>query len=498
MNSTIIIAVAATGLVLGGLLGYVISRSRVSKRILAADAKSKDLLFRAKAEALNLKEEAEKDKEKKQAELKEYETSLRRKEEVLDRRSETIEKERSEIKGAEKEAAELREKIKKVLLEQQKELQQISHLKKEDAKELLLQSVEKEFKDEVIKKIKESKEETRELAEVETRKILSTVINRLASEHAAEHTTMAVHLPNEEMKGRIIGKEGRNIQIFEKTTGVDLVIDDTPDMVIISSFNPVRRHIAKRALDELIVDGRINPARIEETVSKAQAEVKKEMKEAGEEAVRELGVTGFHPDLVKIIGSLHFRTSYGQNVLRHSMEVGHIAGMLAQEIGADANICKKAAILHDTGKAVSHEISKAHHHISGDIARKYGMSEAVIHAAMAHHDDIEPKTVEALVVRAADAISGARPGARRETAEQYIQRLTELENIANSFEGVDKTYAIQAGREIRIIVKPEEIDDLKALKLAQNIARKIEAELKYPGIIKVSVIRETRATEYAK
>ncbi len=498
MNPIITTAVAVVGLGLGGVLGYVLSRSRVSKKILAAEAKSKELIFKAKNEALKIKEQAEREREKRQQELKEHEASLRRKEEVLDRRSEILEKERAEIKKTEKEIEELREKIKEVLAQQQSQLQKIAKLKKEEAKELLLKNIEREFKDEVIKRIKEAKEETRELAEVEARKILSTVMSRLASEHAAEHTTMAVHLPSEEMKGRIIGKEGRNIQIFEKVTGVDLIIDDTPDMVLLSSFNPVRRHIAKRALERLIADGRINPARIEETVQKAQAEIKKEMKEAGEKAVRELGITGFHPDLIKIIGSLHFRTSYGQNVLRHSIEVGHIAGMLAQEIGADQNICKKAALLHDIGKAVSHEVPGAHHHISGDIARKYGMSEAVIHAIMAHHDDIEPKTVEALIVRAADAISGARPGARRETAEQYIQRLTELENIANSFEGVEKSYAIQAGREIRILVKTEEIDDLGALKLANKIARKIESELKYPGMIKVNVIRETRATDYAK
>lgn len=498
MNSTIITAVAAAGLVLGTLLGYVVSRSRVSKRILAADAKSKELIYQSKNEALKIKELAEAEKDKKQNELKEYEVSLRRKEEVLDRRSEILEKERSEIKGAEKEVAEFKEKVKTVLVEQQKKLESIVGLKKDEARQLLLNNVEREFKDEMVQKIKGSKEEARELAEVEARKIISTVINRLAAEHATEHTTMAVHLPSEEMKGRIIGKEGRNIQIFERVSGVDLIIDDTPDMVMLSSFDPVRRHIAKRALEHLIADGRINPSRIEAEVQKAKEEVKKEMKEMGEQAVAELGVTGFHPDLIKILGSLHFRTSYGQNVLRHSVELGHIAGMLAQEIGADENIVKKAALLHDSGKAVSHEVSGAHHHISGEIARKYGMSEAVIHAAMAHHDDIEPKTVEALIVRASDAISGARPGARRESAEQYIQRLTELENIANSFSGVEKSYAIQAGREIRILVKPTEIDDLKALKLANEIAKKIEADLKYPGMIKVNVIRETRVTTYAK
>jgi ribonuclease Y len=300
------------------------------------------------------------------------------------------------------------------------------------------------------------------------------------------------------MKGRIIGKEGRNIQAFERATGVDLVIDETPDTVLLSSFDPIRRHVAKVALEKLISDGRIQPSRIEEVVKKVQEDIKKEAKEAGEKAVFDLGIHGLHPDLVKIVGNLKFRTSYGQNVLMHSIEVSSIAGLLASELRADVNIVKKAGILHDIGKAVSHEVQGSHHHISAEIARKYGVSEDIVHAIIAHHDDVEPKTVEAILVKAADAISGSRPGARRETLENYTQRLKDLENVANSFSGVDKSFAIQAGREVRIIVRPEELSDLEAMKLAKDIAKKIEQDLQYPGMIKVNVIRETRAEEFAK
>jgi ribonuclease Y len=309
---------------------------------------------------------------------------------------------------------------------------------------------------------------------------------------------MAVHIPSEEMKGRIIGKEGRNIQSFERATGVDLVIDETPDTVLLSSFDPVRRHTAKVALERLIADGRIQPSRIEEVVKKAQEDIRKEAREAGEKAVFDLGIHGLHPDLIKIVGNLKFRTSYGQNVLAHSMEVANIAVLLAAEVGADVNIVKKAGLLHDIGKAVSHEVQGSHHHLSAEIARKYGISEDVIHAIMAHHDDVEPKTVEAILVKSADAISGSRPGARRETLENYVQRLKDLENVTNAFPGVDKSFAIQAGREVRVIVKPEEISDLEAIKLARDVARKIERDLQYPGMIKVNVIREVRAEEYAK
>lgn len=496
MPQSILYAVAAAIAGLG--VGFALRNFLLQKSQKNLESKQKELLFKAKSEALEIKEKAKADQEHRQKFLDDLEKSLRKREEMFDKRMTEIEEERKSIKEEEGKIGKIKEEVETLKKEETKKLEQVARLKREEAKELLLKSVEKDFKDDIIKKIRQTREETKEAAEIEARKILSTVIQRLAGEHTTEHTTMAVTLPSEEMKGRIIGKEGRNIQIFEKLTGVDLVVDETPDTVLISAFDPVRRHIAKRALEYLIADGRIHPTRIEDMVKKAEGEIKKEMKEAGEEAVEELGISGFHPDLIRIIGSLTFRTSYGQNVLRHSIEVGHVAAMLAQELGADVSICKKAALLHDVGKAVSHEVPGAHHHISGEIARKYGLSEAVIHTAMAHHDDIEPKTVEALVIKAADAISGVRPGARRESAESYIKRLTELENITNSFPGVDKSYAIQAGREIRIIVKPEEIDDLEAIKLSKDIARKIESSLQYPGTIKVNVIRETRAVEYAK
>ncbi|HOE74781.1 MAG TPA: ribonuclease Y [bacterium] len=492
------IVVAAAGLMVGVLLGVVIAVQKNRKSLERVKNKSEQVLLDARNEALKIKEDAEKDRNKRQEDLKELEGSLRRREESLDKRSETLEKDRSVLAGKEKEIEAIRLEMKGIAKKREEEIKKISKLTKAEARDVLLKDIEQEYKDDLLQKIRQYKTALKEAAEVESRKILSTVIERYAGEVASEHTTMSVALPSEEMKGRIIGKEGRNIQIFEKVSGVDLIIDDTPDTVLISSFDPVRRHVAKVALERLIADSRINPNRIEEIVEKVNKETQKEIKEAGEKAVTELGITGFHPDLIKILGSLKYRTSFGQNILDHTLEVARIASMLAAEIGADINVVKKAAILHDAGKAVSHEVEGSHHHISGDIARRYGVSENVIHAAVAHHDDIEAKTVEALVVRAADAISGARPGARRESFENYVKRLTEIENIANSFEGVDKTFAIQAGREVRVIVRPDDVDDLGAAKLSKNIAKKIEESLQYPGVIKVNVIRETRSVEYAK
>lgn len=484
---------------LGGVgVGYVVRNYLSQKTLRDAEQKQKELLFQAKDEALKIKEDAKKQEEEKRKYLESLERDLRRKEESVDKRGETVEIERQKLLDKEKEIRVIRDEIAKIKEEQSEKLVKIAKLKKEEAKELLLDQVEKDYKEDIIAKIKSEKEGAKEEAEIEARKILSVAIERLASEHTSETTVASVTLPSDEMKGRIIGREGRNIQIFEKVTGVDVLIDDTPDTVTISSFDPVRRYTAKVALEKLISDGRIQPSRIEEVVKKVEEQVGKEIKEAGEQAAYEIGVAGLHPDLIKILGRLKFRTSYGQNVLRHSVEVASLAGMLAAEIGADVNLCKKAGLLHDIGKAVDHEIPGAHHHISMDIAKKYGLSEVLINAIGAHHDDIDPKTVEAILVRAADAISGSRPGSRRESLESYIKRLTELENIANSFPGVDKSFAIQAGREVRIIVRPEDIDDLAALKLSKNIAQKIEKDLQYPGTIKVNVIRETRATEYAK
>lgn len=494
--SLVIYIVAA--LIGGAGIGFATRSVLTQKSIKDLETKQKEILLKAKDEALKIKEDAKREEDNKRKYIEEIEKNLRRKEENLDKRYDGIEEERNKITNKEKEIRLIKDEILKIKDEQLDKLQKLNKLSKEEARDLLLKQVEKEYKSDIIAKIKSEKQKYKEEAEVFAREILSTVIERMAGEHATETTTSSVTLPSDEMKGRIIGREGRNIQIFEKVTGVDVLIDDTPDTVTISCFDPVRRHVAKVALEKLISDGRIQPSRIEEIVEKAQKDVATEIKEAGEAAAYEVGVAGLHPDLVKILGRLKFRTSYGQNVLRHSTEVAHLAGMLAAELGADINMAKKAGLLHDIGKAVDHEVPGAHHHISMDIAKKYALSESLINAIGAHHDDIDPKTVEAILVKAADAISGARPGSRRESLENYIKRLTELENIANSFNGVDKSFAIQAGREVRIIVRPEEIDDLEALTLAKNIANKIEEDLQYPGTIKVNVIRETRATEFAK
>ena len=490
--------VGAAALIVGAGTGFFIRQSTSGRKLKDVEAKNKELILEAKNEALKIKEQAEKDKEDRLKDLSDREKSLTRREENIENRSEKIEKDKEEVARELKALEDTKIKLDEIKKKRVTELERIARLKSQDAKDELLKEVEKEYREDIIKKIREMKELLKENSEEEAKKVISVAIDRIANEYTAEQTTMAVHIPSEEMKGRIIGKEGRNIQAFERATGVDLVIDETPDTVLLSSFDPIRRQIAKVALERLISDGRIQPSRIEEVVAKAQADIKKETKEAGEKAVFDLGIHGFPPDLIKILGALKFRTSYGQNVLQHSIEVANIAALLAAEVGADVNVVKKAAILHDVGKAVSHEIQGAHHHLSGEIAKKYGMSDVVVNAILAHHDDIEPKTVEAILVKAADAISGSRPGARKETLENYVARLKDLENIANGFPGVGKSFAIQAGREVRIIVRPEEVSDLEAIKLAKDIARKIESDLQYPGMIKVNVIRETRAEELAK
>lgn len=496
MATTLLVGLAA--LILGGAAGFVIRRQMAAKTEQDLEAKQKEILLAAKDEALKLKEEAKKQEEEKRKRLDEIEKNLMRREETLDRRAETLDKDRTAIEERQKDIEALKQNLQQAKEKHQAELEKVAKLSKDEAKDILLNQIEKDYKDDLVKKIKDAKEALQEESEKLARKILSTVIQRLASEHTTESVTSTVAIPNEEMKGRIIGKEGRNIQHFEKVTGVDLMIDETPDAVTLSCFDPIRRHVGKVTLERLVADGRINANAIEETFKKVTEEINKEIKEAGEQAAYEAGVPGLHVDVLKILGRLKFRTSYGQNVLRHSVEMAHISGMLAAELGADVNVCKKAALMHDIGKALDHDIPGAHHHISMDIARKYGMSEIVINAIGAHHDDIEPRSVEAIIVKAADAISGARPGARRDSFESYVKRLTELENIANGFEGVEKSYAIQAGREVRIIVKPDQVDDYQALKLAREIAKKIESDLQYPGMIKVNVIRETRAVEFAK
>jgi ribonuclease Y len=479
-------------------IGYGLRQTLLKKEEEQASKKAKEIILEAKDEALKIREEIKKEEQERKKYLEDLENSIRKREESLESRFVSLENRREALEEKEKEIAKIRENLLNVRKEQEALLSKIAKISKEEAKKVLLNLVEKEYKDDILKKIKNMEEFAKEEAESKARKIISDVIQRIASEQTTETTVSSIHLPSDEMKGRIIGREGRNIQIFEKETGVDVIIDDTPETVTISAFDPIRREVARIALERLIVDGRIQPSRIEEQVQKAKEEVGKQMREAGEKACLEVGITGLHPDIIKILGRLKYRTSYGQNVLRHSVEAAHIAGLLASELGADVNIVKKAALLHDLGKAVDQEISGAHHHISRDIAKKYGFPPEIIHAIEAHHEDIEPRTVEAIIVKAADAISGARPGARRETLEAYVKRLSELENIANSFPGVEKSYAIAAGREVRIIVKPEEIDDLASAKLAKKIAEKVEKEVQYPGQIKVNVIRETRAVEYAK
>ncbi|MFA6423618.1 MAG: ribonuclease Y [Patescibacteria group bacterium] len=496
MNNLITVGLAA--LIIGGAIGFIIRKFTSQKSIIDAETKNRELLISAKDEALKIKEEAKKESEKRQSYLEEIEKNLRRREESLDKRSEILDGEKTQITQRLEEATKLKEEAKELRKGQDKELQRVSKLTKDEARDILLSNVEKEYKDDLIRKIKAIEESVKETADNEAKKIIGGAIQRMSGDQATETTISSISLPNDEMKGRIIGKEGRNIQIFEKVTGTDLIVDDTPDTVVVSCFNPVRRATGVLALQKLVADGRINPTSIEETYKKAQEEITQQIKEAGEEAAYELSLPGLHPDLLKVLGQLKFRTSYGQNVLRHSIETAFLGIMIAEEIGADVNIVKKAGLLHDIGKAVDHDVPGAHWKISSDILKKFGLSGNVINAVEAHHGDVDPKSVEAIIVKIADAISGARPGARRESFESYVKRLTDLENITNSFKGVEKSYAIQAGREVRILVRPEEIDDLQALKLAKDIAKKIEQDMQYPGVIRVNVIREIRATEYAK
>ncbi len=492
------ILIGLAGAVIGGLIGYFAKGGLAKKAQDEATAKQKALVLEAKEEALKIRDEAKSEAERNRKELKELEDRVRRREEQITNRGEEVDSERKRLLDRERELDQIRAELEDLKGREITELEKVAKLKKDDAKELLLKQVEREFKDDLVRQYKKLREEVKAEAETQSRMILATAIQRLAAEQTTETTTSVVHLPSEDLKGRIIGKEGRNIQAFERATGVDVIIDDSPDSVTLSCFDSVRRAVAKAALEKLLADGRIQPAKIEELVEKAEKDIGKEMEKAAEEAIQELGITGVHPDMVKILGRLKFRTSFGQNVLQHSLEMGHVAGMLAAELGANIEICKKAALLHDIGKAVDADIPGAHHHISMDIARKYGLNEHIVNAIGAHHDDVDPKSVEAIIVRAADAISAGRPGARRETLENYVKRVKELENIALSFGGVNKAFAIQAGREVRILVKPEEVDDLGSLKLARDIARKIEQDMQYPGVIKVNVIRETRSTEYAK
>ena len=474
------------------------AREIIDEAIKSAEAKKKEALLEAKEENLKAKNELDKEIKERRAEVQRYEKRVLNKEEAIERKSESLEKKENSLKNKEEKLAEAQTKVDELSEKRVQELERISGLTSEQAKEYLLKTVEEEVKIETAKLVKELESQAKEEADKKAKEIVVNAIQKCATDHVSETTISVVSLPNDEMKGRIIGREGRNIRTLESLTGVDLIIDDTPEAVVLSGFDPIRREIARIALEKLIVDGRIQPTRIEEMVNKARTEVETMIREEGEAATLELGVHGIHPELVKLLGKMKFRTSYGQNALKHSIEVAHLSGLLAAEMGLDVRIAKRAGLLHDIGKAVDHEMEGTHIQLGVDLCRKYKESAVVINAVEAHHGDVEPENLIACIVQAADAISAARPGARRETLETYTNRLKQLEDITNSFEGVDKSFAIQAGREIRVMVIPEKVTDADMVLMARDISKQIEAELEYPGQIKVNVVRESRAIDYAK
>ncbi len=505
MEIAIIIVAAVLGL--GAGAGSVFAYNKRNEKggknkaedlVRKAKNEASDIVSKARKEAADIAEKSKIEENDRRKEWKRTENRLAERETTLDGKLDQIEKKTERLVKQEKEIEVLKGEIREIRDKQHEKLEKIAGLSKADAKEKLMKMTENDIKQDltnlVVKEQKEIKHDVDETAQA----ILLTAMERMSSEVTADRTITALKLPDDEMKGRIIGKEGRNIQALQRATGVDIMVDDTPGMVVLSSFDPIRRQVARYALERLMKDGRINPSSIEEAVAKGEKEIEKEVVRAGEDAVREVGLVGIPRELVHLLGELKFRTSYGQNVLLHSVEMAHMAGMIAEEIGADKRIAKTATLMHDIGKAVTHKIEGKHADIGAELAKKYGMSDEIVHAIAAHHDDIEPTTPEAVIVKICDAISAARPGARNISAENFAERMKDLENIATSFPGIDKAYAISAGREVRVIVEPKQIDDLTALKLARDIANKIEATMSYPGVIKVNVIRETRAIEYAK
>jgi ribonuclease Y len=474
------------------------ARQIIDEAVKTAETKKREALLEAKEEAIKNKNEIERESKERRAEIQRYEKRVLSKEEALDKKSEALEKKESKLNAKDVDLDRLKKELETIKNSHLRELEKISGLTSEQAKEYLLKSVEEDVKHETAVLVKELENKAKEEADKKAKDYVVTAIQRCAADHVAETTISVVQLPNEEMKGRIIGREGRNIRTLETLTGVNLIIDDTPEAVVLSAFDGVRREVARIALEKLIVDGRIHPARIEEMVEKAQRDVESMIREEGEAATLEVGVHGIHPELIRLLGRMKFRTSYGQNALKHSIEVAHLSGLLAGEIGADVRLAKRAGLLHDIGKSVDQEMEGTHVQIGADLCRKYKESGIVINAVEAHHGDVEPESLIACIVQAADTISAARPGARRETLETYTNRLKQLEDISNSFKGVEKSFAIQAGREVRVMVIPEKVSDDDMILLARDIAKQVEDELKYPGQIKVNVIRESRVTDYAK
>jgi ribonuclease Y len=499
------IVLAVLGLGAGYGANSVMSRKKLvdveaqaEKERAKAQKETSKLLEQAREEAAKVAEEARKDEQSRRKELKDLENRLVQREETLDKKLDELDKRSEKLRKGEDEVEALKNEIRDIRSKQQEKLEKVAKLTKKEAAEKLMQMTERDIRGDLTGLVAKLQNEARDNAEELAGTVIVQAMERMASEVTAERTITSVKLEDEEMKGRIIGKEGRNIQALQRATGVDIMVDDTPGYIVLSSFDPVRREVARKALELLLKDGRVHPGRIEEVVAKAQKEVEKDVVRAGEDAAREVGVIGIPKEILHLLGELKYRTSYGQNVLKHSTEMAHMAGIIAEEVGANVKITKYAALVHDLGKALTHKMEGKHHHISGEMLRKYGAPEEVALAAEQHHDDVEATTTEALIVRVVDAISASRPGARNISAENFAERMKELENVANSFSGIEKSYAISAGREVRVFVKPQAIDDLSAIKLARDIANKIESSMQYPGTIKVNVIRETRAIEFAK